>query len=119
MGLDTFVATHSSHTIALGFTNKCVALEFRRHNTPLIFTLNLSMIKFGPNFATLAFVINPSCAQHHKLHGTWFDNNSHAKFVFHRFIWNKHECLSSICIVKTSLSCAFLKHECHMFVHIV
>jgi len=33
---------------------------------------------------------------HHELHGQQFDNNNHANFVFHEFIWNKHECHSSI-----------------------
>jgi hypothetical protein len=73
MGLDTFVAVHSNHAITLGFTNECVVLEFKKHNTPLVFTLNLNMIKFWPNLATFAFVINPSYAQHHKLHGSRFD----------------------------------------------
>jgi hypothetical protein len=31
---------------------------------------------------------------HHKYNGSRFDNNSRAKFAFHRFIWNKHECHS-------------------------
>jgi hypothetical protein len=39
-----------------------VALEFKKHNTPLVPTLNLSMIKLEPNLATLAFATNPPCA---------------------------------------------------------
>jgi hypothetical protein len=35
----------------------------------------------------------------HKLHGSQFDNNSHANFAFHRFIWNRHECHLPTCIV--------------------
>jgi hypothetical protein len=38
MGLATFVASHPSRFIALGLTNKCVVLESKRHNTPLIFS---------------------------------------------------------------------------------
>jgi hypothetical protein len=36
---------------------------------------------------------------HNKLHGSQFDNNSCAKFVFQRFVWSKHLCHSPICIV--------------------
>jgi len=60
-----------------------------------------------------------SLCQHHKLHGSRFGNNSHAKFVFHRFVWNRHGCHSSTCIVWTSMLCALFKHECHMPVHII
>ncbi len=62
MGLATFVATHSNPTTALRVTNKCMALESKRHNTQLIFTLNLSKNNFGPNLVTLTFVMNPPCA---------------------------------------------------------
>ncbi len=31
----------------------------------------------------------------HKFHGSRFNNNNHAKFAFHKFVWNKHECHSS------------------------
>jgi hypothetical protein len=63
MGLATFVTTHLSHIIALGLTNECMIPKTKRHNNPLVPTLNLNKIKFGPNLATLAFVINPHCAQ--------------------------------------------------------
>ncbi len=56
---------------------------------------------------------------HHKLHGSWFDNNSSDKFAFQRFIWNRHECHSFICIVWTSISCALFRHECCVFIRIV
>jgi len=56
---------------------------------------------------------------HHKLHGSQFDNNSRAKFAFHRFVWNRHGCRSSTCIIWTLMSCAFFIHECHMPVCIV
>jgi hypothetical protein len=48
---------------------------------------------------------------HHKLHGSRFDNNSCAKFPFHRFEWNIHKCHSSTYIVQTSMSCALFRHE--------
>jgi hypothetical protein len=51
---------------------------------------------------------------HHKFHGSWFGNNSPAKFVFHKFIWNRNKYHSSTCIVWTSMSCAMFKHKCHM-----
>jgi hypothetical protein len=53
---------------------------------------------------------------HHKLHGPWFNNNSHAKSTFHGFVWNIHGCHSSICIVWTSRCCALFKHKCNMHV---
>lgn len=62
MGLATFIATHSSCVIALGFTNECVVPKSKRHNTPLVFTLNLNNIKFGPNLAKFTFAMNPPCA---------------------------------------------------------
>ncbi len=40
-----------------------------------------------------------SFSSHHKLNGSRFDNNSHAKSNFHRFVWNKHGCHSSTCDV--------------------
>ncbi len=55
---------------------------------------------------------------HHKLHGPWYGNNSCAKFIFHGFLWNKHRCHSSICIVWTSMLCVLFKHKCHMHIHI-
>jgi hypothetical protein len=36
---------------------------------------------------------------HHKLNGSQFGNNNHVKFDFHRFVWNKHGCHSSTCVV--------------------
>ncbi len=59
MGLATFVATHQSCFTTFGLIKKCVAPNSKRHNTPLVPTLNLSGIKLGPNLATLAFVTNP------------------------------------------------------------
>jgi len=67
---------------------------------------------------------------HHKLHGSQFDNNNHVKFSFHRFIWNKHGCHSSICTVEhwchvhcldTNVICLFalFKHECYVFICII
>ncbi len=41
------------------------------------------------------------------------------KFAFHRFEWNRHRCHSSICIIRTSMSCALFRHECHMPIRIV
>ncbi len=61
MGLATFVATHLSCVIALGFTNECMAPKSKRHNNPLIPTLNISKIKFRLNLATFIFAINPPC----------------------------------------------------------
>jgi hypothetical protein len=55
----------------------------------------------------------------HKLYGSWFGNNSHAKLVFHRFVWNRHGCHAFICIVWTSMLCALFKHGCHMPICIV
>ncbi len=40
----------------------------------------------------------------HKLHGPWINNNSYAKSAFHRFVWNRHEYCSSICILWTLMS---------------
>jgi hypothetical protein len=51
---------------------------------------------------------------HHKLHGSWFGNNSYVKFSFHRLNWNRHKCHSSTCIVQTLMSCALFRNECHM-----
>jgi hypothetical protein len=56
---------------------------------------------------------------HHKLHGSWFGNNSHAKFAFHRFVWNRHECHSFTCSVWTLISCTLFRHKCHIHVCIV
>jgi hypothetical protein len=56
------LATHLNHDIARGFTNECVALESKIHNNPLVPTLNLNKIKFGPNLATFVFAINSPCA---------------------------------------------------------
>jgi hypothetical protein len=36
---------------------------------------------------------------HCKLYGSQINNNGRVKFVFHRFIWNKHRCHSSTCIL--------------------
>jgi hypothetical protein len=62
MDLATFVATHLHCTTTFGLTNECMAHKSKRHNTPLIPTLNLNRIKFGPNLATHAFMMNPPCA---------------------------------------------------------
>jgi hypothetical protein len=56
---------------------------------------------------------------HHKLHGTWFDNNSHVKSTFQSFVWNRHECHSFICIVWISMSCKMFKHKCCMSIHVI
>jgi hypothetical protein len=56
---------------------------------------------------------------HHKFHGSWFGNNSHAKFTFYRFIWHRHECHSSNCIVWTLMLCTFFWHKCCMPICIV
>jgi hypothetical protein len=67
---------------------------------------------------------------HHKFHGSRFGNNSRVKFAFHRFIWNRHGCHSSSCIVwtlicahclNTNIICLFIlfKHECCMFIRFV
>ncbi len=55
---------------------------------------------------------------HHKLHGSRYGNNNCAKFVFHRFVWNRHKCHSFIYIVWTSMLCVLFKHECHTHIHI-
>jgi hypothetical protein len=55
-----------------------------------------------------------SFVYYHKLHESWFGNNRHAKSTFHMFIWNKHGCHSSICIVWTLMFCTLFKHECHI-----
>jgi hypothetical protein len=44
------LATHLNHDTALGFTNECVALKSKKHNNPLVPTLNLNKIKFGPKW---------------------------------------------------------------------
>ncbi len=67
MGLATFVATHLSHIITLGFSNKCMAPKSKRHNNPLIPTLNLSKITFRLNLATFIFAINPFCTSNYAL----------------------------------------------------
>jgi hypothetical protein len=46
-------------------------------------------------------------------------NNSRAKLFFHRFVWNRHICPSSTCIVWTSMSCALFRHECHIHVFVL
>ncbi len=48
---------------------------------------------------------------HHKPHGPQFSNNSYAKFVFYRFIWNRHGCHSFICIFWTLMSFILFKHD--------
>jgi hypothetical protein len=69
-------------------------------------------------------------ASHHKLNGSRFGNNSHVKFIFHWFVWNKHGCHSSTCVVWTLMSshcldmnviCLFIlfKYGCCMFIHVV
>jgi hypothetical protein len=58
-------------------------------------------------------------SHHHKLHGSRFDKNSRAKFVFHRFVWNRHISHSSTCIVGTSMSCALFRHKCRASIHTV
>lgn len=59
MGLATFVITCLNRVTTLGLINKCMARKSKRHITPLVYTLNLSRIKFRPNLATFAFAINP------------------------------------------------------------
>jgi len=56
---------------------------------------------------------------HHKFHGSWFDNNSYTKFIFHKFIWNKHGCYSFTCIVLILMPCALFKHKCYTPIHVV
>ncbi len=67
---------------------------------------------------------------HHELHGSWFGNNSYAKFAFHRFIWNKHKCHSSIVLFEhqcreycldTNVICMFIlfRHGYSMSIHVV
>jgi len=66
---------------------------------------------------------------HHKLHGSWFNNNSCAKFSFHKFVWNRHKCHSFILFehqchvhcLNTNVICLFVlfKHGCCMFIHVV
>jgi hypothetical protein len=56
---------------------------------------------------------------HHKLQRSRFGNNNHAKFTFHRFVWNRHKCHSSTCIVWTLMSCALFRHESDMPIDIV
>ncbi len=45
---------------------------------------------------------------HHKLHGSQFGNNCCVKFIFHRFVRNRHECYMFICVVYTQKSCTWL-----------
>ncbi len=68
---------------------------------------------------SISSTIACSIVSHHKFHESWFDNNNHAKFAFHRFVWNRHKCHSSICTIWTSMSCALFRHQCHMHVRIV
>jgi hypothetical protein len=55
----------------------------------------------------------------HKLHGPWFDNNSYAKSTFQRFMWNKYEYRSSICIFWTLMWFTLFNPKCHMPICIV
>jgi hypothetical protein len=73
----------------------------------------------NPIPSTIACSNMSSIVSHHKFHGSQFDNNSHVKFAFHRFIWNRHKCHSSTSTIWTSMSCALFRHKCHMHVHIV
>jgi hypothetical protein len=50
--------------------------------------------------STVSFIVS-----HHKFHESQFGNNNHAKFVFPKFVWNRHECHSSTCIVWISIVC--------------
>jgi hypothetical protein len=54
-----------------------------------------------------------------KFNGSQFGNNSCAKFAFHRFVWNKHECHSSTCVIWTLMSCTLFRHGCCMSIHVV
>jgi hypothetical protein len=56
---------------------------------------------------------------HHKFHGPQFDNSNRVKFVFHRFIWDRHGCHAHC--LDTNVICLFVlfKHECCMFIHVV
>ncbi len=56
---------------------------------------------------------------HHKFNGSKFGNNSRAKFAFHRFVWNRHEWHSSICVIWTLMLCALFRHGCCMSIHVV
>jgi len=87
------------------------------------------VFNFSPHSNKLSY--ESSCmAFHHKLHGPQFSNNCHVKSSFQRFVWNKHRCHSSICIIWTLMLCAFLntnviclfilfKHKCCMSIHVV
>jgi hypothetical protein len=48
------------------------------------------------DYIVIGINIYPS---HHKFHGSQFGNNSSTKFAFHWFVWNRHGCHSSSCIV--------------------
>jgi hypothetical protein len=67
---------------------------------------------------------------HHKFHGSQFGNNNHVKSIFHKFVWNRHECHSFIYIAWTSMYVHYLdtnviflfvlfKHWCYMSIHVV
>jgi hypothetical protein len=56
---------------------------------------------------------------HHKFHGSRFNINICAKFVFHRFVWNWYRCHSFTYIVWTLMLCVLFKHKCYMFDRII
>jgi hypothetical protein len=73
-----------------------------------------------------------SQVEHHKLHGSWFGNNSHAKFVYHRMGLYGIDMYAIHLIVlfehwyhmhylNTNVICFFVlfKHRCCMFIHVV
>jgi hypothetical protein len=56
---------------------------------------------------------------HHKVHGSWFGNNFHWKFVFQTFVWNRYKCHSFICIVWTLMLCTLFRHGCCISIHVI
>jgi len=50
----------------------------------------------------------------HKHNGSQLGINSHAKSIFHKFVWNGHRCHSFTYVIWTSMSCTLFKHKCHM-----
>jgi hypothetical protein len=46
---------------------------------------------------------NTKYSPYHKLHESQFNNNSHAKFAFHKFVWNRNGCHSCTFIIGTSM----------------
>jgi hypothetical protein len=86
---------------------------------PIFKSMWLISTYMGHDVVSIFVVTYDEQLLHHKIHRSWFGNNNCAKSTFHRFVWNRHKCHSSICIVWISMSCTLFKHKCYMFIHII